>query len=156
MTPMTAMVMMMETSINSSPGRATEFKKVQIPDRIYFKIGDVAELVGVKPYVLRYWETEFPMISPQKSNTGQRVYRRTDVETVVLIKTLLYDERYSIEGARKRIRELRKEGELKSFKKEITETPREELAINELKRAKALAREIKQLAQAPITQLFAF
>jgi DNA-binding transcriptional MerR regulator len=153
--------MAMETSTNSSPEKRArefkpEFKKVQIPDRIYFKIGDVAELVGVKPYVLRYWETEFPMISPQKSNTGQRVYRRTDVETVVLIKTLLYDERYSIEGARKRIRELRKEGELKSFKKEITETPREEMALGELKRAKALAREIKQLAQAPITKLFAF
>src|ERR1700733_14833541 len=83
--------------------------KVKIPDRLYFRIGDVAELIGVKPYVLRYWETEFPMISPQKSDSGQRVYRRADVETVMMIKKLLYQERYSIEGARKRIKELRSE-----------------------------------------------
>src|SRR6185295_8266192 len=89
-----------------------------IPDRLYFRIGDVADLVGVKPYVLRYWETEFPMISPQKSASGQRVYRRSDVETVLLIKHLLYEERYSIDGARKRLRELRKDGGLKAFKQE--------------------------------------
>src|SRR4051794_1157928 len=89
-----------------------------IPDRLYFRIGDVADLVGVKPYVLRYWETEFPMISPQKSASGQRVYRRSDVETVLLIKHLLYEERYSIDGARKRLRELRKDGSLKAFKQE--------------------------------------
>ncbi len=92
--------------------------KVEIPDRLYFRIGDVAELLGVKPYVLRYWESEFPMISPQKSSSGQRVYRRGDVETVFMIKHLLYEERYSIEGAKKRIKELRREGELKLFKEE--------------------------------------
>src|SRR6185437_13235953 len=87
---------------SSAGGEAAEgvsaIETVKIPDRLYFKIGDVAELVGVKAYVLRYWETEFPMIAPEKSNTGQRVYRRADVETVVLIKTLLYEKRYSIEG----------------------------------------------------------
>jgi DNA-binding transcriptional MerR regulator len=91
---------------------------VQIPERLYFRIGDVAELVGVKPYVLRYWETEFPIVAPTKSGTGQRVYRRTDVENLLLIKHLLYQERYSIEGAKKRIRELRKEGELKAFREQ--------------------------------------
>jgi DNA-binding transcriptional MerR regulator len=95
----------------------------KIPDRLYFRIGDVAELIGVKPYVLRYWESEFPMISPEKSPSGQRVYRRTDVETVMLIKQLLYTERYSIEGARKRISELRKHGELKLAKKAAGSTP---------------------------------
>lgn len=84
----------------------TSTNKVQIPDRLYFRIGDVAELVGVKPYVLRYWESEFPVIHPQKSPSGQRVYRRSDVETVLMIKHLLYEERYSIEGARKRLKEL--------------------------------------------------
>jgi len=128
--------------------------KIQIPDRLYFKIGDVAELIGVKPYVLRYWETEFPMIAPEKSKTGQRVYRRSDVETVLMIKTLLYGERYSIEGARKRIRELRKEGELKSFKKEVAQPDRDETVVAGLKRAKTLAREMKQLSQTPITKLF--
>ncbi len=129
--------------------------KVRIPDRLYFKIGDVADLLGVKPYVLRYWESEFPMISPQKSNSGQRVYRRSDVETVVMIKTLLYDERYSIEGARKRIKELRKEGELKTFKKEAVTPNRDEAVTAGLRRAKQLAQEMKKLSQSPIEKLFA-
>lgn len=92
--------------------------KIQIPNRTYFKIGDVAELVGVKPYVLRYWESEFPVIHPQKSTSGQRVYRRGDVEMALVIKHLLHEERYSIEGAKKRLKELRKKGELKVFKEE--------------------------------------
>lgn len=82
---------------------------IEIPNRLFFRIGDVAELIGVKPYVLRYWETEFPSISPQKSSSGQRVYKRGDVETLAKIKKLLYEERYSIEGARKRLKELKSE-----------------------------------------------
>lgn len=78
--------------------------------KIYFRIGDVAEIVGVKPHVLRYWETEFPMVHPAKSGAGQRVYRRPDVEALLLVKHLLYKERYSIEGARRRIRELKRDG----------------------------------------------
>lgn len=96
-----------------------ESKTQRIPNKMYFRIGDVAELVGVKPYVLRYWETEFPMIAPDKSSSGQRVYRRADVETVFLIKHLLYKDRYSIEGARNRIKELRKEGGLKKLLKKV-------------------------------------
>ena len=87
--------------------------QLEIPNKLYFKIGDVSDLVGVKPYVLRYWESEFPAISPDKSSTGQRVYKRSDVEMLLLIKHLLYSERYSIEGACKRIRDLRKQGRLK-------------------------------------------
>jgi DNA-binding transcriptional MerR regulator len=78
----------------------------QIPDRLFFRIRDVARLVGVKPHVLRYWEKEFPVISPQKSASGHRVYSRRDVQTVLLIKHLLHEERYSIEGARKRIKQV--------------------------------------------------
>ena len=63
-----------------------------IPEKIYFKIGEVCELVGVQPHVLRYWETEFPMLSPQKNRSGQRSYRRRDVEMALRIKELLYDE----------------------------------------------------------------
>ena len=85
---------------------------VQIPERLYFRIGDVADIAGVKTHVLRYWETEFSEIAPEKSSTGQRVYRRRDVETVLLIKKLLYSEKYSIDGARRKLRELRREGEL--------------------------------------------
>jgi DNA-binding transcriptional MerR regulator len=128
-----------------------------IPDRLYFRIGDVADLVGVKPYVLRYWETEFPMISPQKSASGQRVYRRSDVETVLLIKHLLYEERYSIDGARKRLRELRKDGVLKAFKAEtLSQRPSGASAVDsgspsKISREAAetiiqLARELKMLA----------
>jgi DNA-binding transcriptional MerR regulator len=133
---------------------ASSGQKIKIPDRLYFKIGDVADLLGVKPYVLRYWESEFPMISPQKSNSGQRVYRRSDVETVVMIKTLLYDERYSIEGARKRIKELRKGGELKSFKKEAASPNRDEVVVEGLRRAKQLAKEMQKLSLTPIDKLF--
>jgi DNA-binding transcriptional MerR regulator len=73
----------------------------EIPDKLYFRIGEVSRLAGVKPYVLRYWETEFPVISPKKSGTGHRLYRRKDVELVLEIKRLLYDKRFTIEGARK-------------------------------------------------------
>ncbi|MCC6389776.1 MAG: MerR family transcriptional regulator [Bryobacterales bacterium] len=72
----------------------------EIPDKLYFRIGDVSKLAGVKAFVLRYWETEFPQLAPKKSGTGQRLYRRKDVEAVLEIKRLLYDERFTIEGAR--------------------------------------------------------
>jgi len=72
----------------------------EIPDKLYFRIGEVSALVGVEPYVLRYWETEFPVLSPKKSGTGHRLYRRKDVELLLQIKHLLYSERYTIEGAR--------------------------------------------------------
>ena len=72
----------------------------EIPDKLYFKIGEVAELLSVEPYVLRYWETEFPVLSPKKSGTGHRLYRRKDVELLLRIKHLLYEKRFTIEGAR--------------------------------------------------------
>jgi DNA-binding transcriptional MerR regulator len=77
-----------------------------IPDKPYFKIGEVAEIAGVEPYVLRYWETEFRSIKPEKTRTNQRMYRKRDVETVLHIKRLLYDEGYRIDGAKRRLREL--------------------------------------------------
>src|SRR5579863_857474 len=73
----------------------------EIPDKLYFRIGDVARLAGIKPYVLRFWETEFPSLGPKKSGTGHRLYRRKDVELVLEIKQLLHEKRYTIEGARK-------------------------------------------------------
>src|ERR1700726_6843 len=72
----------------------------EIPDKLYFKIGEVSELLGVEPYVLRYWETEFSILSPKKSGTGHRLYRRKDVELLLRIKHLLKEKRYTIEGAR--------------------------------------------------------
>src|SRR5262249_45971717 len=76
-----------------------------LPDRLYFKIGEVARLVGVKPYVLRYWETEFSVVRPGKTRSRHRLYRRKDVETLLEIRRLLYAERYTIEGAKRRLRE---------------------------------------------------
>jgi DNA-binding transcriptional MerR regulator len=73
----------------------------EIPDKLYFRIGDVARLAGIKPYVLRFWETEFSGLGPKKSGTGHRLYRRKDVEMVLEIKRLLYGQRFTIEGARK-------------------------------------------------------
>jgi DNA-binding transcriptional MerR regulator len=72
----------------------------EIPDKLYFKIGEVSELLGVEAYVLRYWESEFPPLAPKKSGTGHRLYRRKDVELLLRIKHLLYEKRYTIEGAR--------------------------------------------------------
>ncbi len=74
-----------------------------IPEKIYFKIGEVCDLVGVQAHVLRYWETEFPQLSPQKNRSGQRSYRRKDVEISLRIKELLYDEMFTIAGARKKL-----------------------------------------------------
>ena len=71
-----------------------------IPDRLYFKIGDVARICGVETYVLRFWETQFPQLKPNKSGTGQRLYRRNDVELALKIKQLVHDEGYTLSGAR--------------------------------------------------------
>src|SRR6187455_1049321 len=86
---------------------------VVIPEKIYFKIGEVCELVGVQAHVLRYWETEFSMLSPQKNKSGQRSYRRRDVEIALRIKQLLYTEMFTIAGARKKLLQESREGKSK-------------------------------------------
>ncbi len=83
------------------PEHAIEQVRPEIPDKLYFRIGEVSRLAGIKPYVLRFWETEFSSLGPKKSGKGHRLYRRKDVELVLEIKRLLYDKRYTIEGARK-------------------------------------------------------
>ena len=75
----------------------------KIPDKLFFKISEVCEIVGVEPYVLRFWETEFPSYAPEKSKAGHRVYKRKDVENVLRIKELLYDRGFTIAGARKQL-----------------------------------------------------
>lgn len=130
---------------------------VTIPDRLYFRIGDVSEILGVKPYVLRYWESEFSSIAPQKSSTGQRVYRKADVETLLLIKSLLYDQRYSIEGAKKRLKELRKLGELATSKKlavqNLDQGKQDDSHTQELKK---LLRDFSELLKQPVSEFFKF
>jgi len=77
----------------------------EIPDKLFFKIGEVSQLVGVEAYVLRYWESEFKGLSPKKSSSGQRMFRRKDVELLLRIKELLYGRKFTIEGARKALSE---------------------------------------------------
>jgi DNA-binding transcriptional MerR regulator len=89
----------------------------EIPDKLYFKIGEVSELLGVEPYVLRYWESEFPVLSPKKSGTGHRLYRRKDVELLLRIKHLLYEKRFTIEGARQSLQSEARAPKPKSVKR---------------------------------------
>lgn len=86
-------------------GKSARSAEIVIPDKLYFRIGEVAELCRLPAYVLRFWETEFPQLKPVKSSTGQRMYRKRDVESVVRIKKLLYEDGFTIAGARAHLRE---------------------------------------------------
>src|SRR5205823_13366738 len=96
--------------VSSKNTRAAD---VVIPEKLYFRIGEVADLCHLPAYVLRFWETEFPQLKPVKSSTGQRMYRRKDVESVLRIKQLLYEEGFTIPGARQHLR-----AEIKTDKKQ--------------------------------------
>lgn len=100
----------------------------RIPQKLFFRIGEVCDLIKVQPHVLRYWETEFPMLAPQKNRAGQRVYRRKDVEMVVRIHNLLYEEKFTIAGARKRLLEETKKGAAPRLKANVREK------VNEVER----------------------
>jgi DNA-binding transcriptional MerR regulator len=102
------------SSKRKSSGKSSKTSEILIPEKLYFRIGEVARLCRLPAYVLRFWETEFPQLKPVKSSTGQRMYRRRDVENVVRIKQLLYDEGYTIAGARQHLRD-----EGKSDKKQV-------------------------------------
>lgn len=92
----------------SHPSQKRAVETPTIPDRLYFKIGDVARLLKVEPYVLRFWESQFPQLKPNKSGTGQRLYRKRDVEIAVEIKRLVYGEGYTLSGARQALGQARK------------------------------------------------
>src|SRR6187455_1161665 len=77
--------------------------ETKVPNKLFFKIGEVCEITDTQPYVLRYWESEFPALAPAKNSSGQRIYRRRDIETVLRIKQLLYEEGFTIAGAKKRL-----------------------------------------------------
>lgn len=108
---------------------------VAIPEKLFFKIGEVCELAGVQAHVLRYWESEFPMLAPQKNRAGQRVYRKRDVEMALRIKELLYEDQYTIAGAKKRLtNELRGGGKLKVVGNEEETTSESAAAVPETAR----------------------
>jgi DNA-binding transcriptional MerR regulator len=92
-------------SLRKKATKKTRNAEVIIPDKLYFRIGEVATLCRLPAYVLRFWETEFPQLKPVKSSTGQRMYRKRDVESVVRIKQLLYEDGFTIVGARAQLRE---------------------------------------------------
>ncbi len=103
---------------------AIEEQRPEIPDKLYFRIGEVSRLAGIKPYVLRFWETEFSTLGPKKSGKGHRLYRRKDVELVLEIKRLLYEKRYTIEGARKHLDTRGRDGAAKSAESVTRKTGR--------------------------------
>lgn len=90
----------------------------EIPDKLFFRIGEVSSMLGLEAYVLRYWETEFPSLSPKKSGTGHRLYRRKDVELLLKIKHLLYEKRFTIDGARQFLQAEAKAASMKDSKQE--------------------------------------
>jgi DNA-binding transcriptional MerR regulator len=111
-----------------------------IPDKLYFRIGDVARLCEVPAYVLRFWETEFPNLKPNKGGTGQRLYRRKDVETALRIKHLLYDLGYTIPGARQVFKSdaaSKTEASAPAFAPSNTETPTEAVILSEARSAQS-------------------
>ncbi len=92
-----------------------------IARKAYYSIGEVCDLTGLKPHVLRYWETQFEVLHPNKNRAGNRVYRPKDIEVVLLVKHLLYDEKFTIEGARQRLLDLRREGDLEEERQVVLE-----------------------------------
>ena len=100
-----------------SEGAATS-NAPEIPDKLFFRIGEVSTMLGLEPYVLRYWETEFPTLSPKKSGTGHRLYRRKDVELLLRIKHLLYEKRFTIDGARQYLQDEARNMHQKDIKQE--------------------------------------
>ena len=122
-----------------------------IPNKLFFKIGEVCEITDTQPYVLRYWESEFPALAPAKNSSGQRIYRRKDIETVLRIKQLLYDEGFTIAGAKKRL-ETEMSGGTPQARAAEPETS-EELATPGDDRTKAVLLEVRDQIREILTLL---
>jgi DNA-binding transcriptional MerR regulator len=97
---------------SAPPGERNGPTDELIARKVYYSIGEVCDLTGLKPHVLRYWESQFDVLNPTKNRAGNRVYRAKEIELILLVKHLLYEEKYTIEGANQRLLDLRKEGEL--------------------------------------------
>lgn len=118
---------------DGSDGERRAPRREPVAKRAYYSIGDVCDLTGLKPHVLRYWESQFETLQPGKNRAGNRIYRPPEVELVLLLKHLLYEEKFTIEGARRRLREMRSEGALEEerhqvLSPEVLATMKEELA----------------------------
>lgn len=139
---------------------ATQLKRKQdvesttIPDRLYFKIGDVARICGVETYVLRFWETQFPQLKPNKSGTGQRLYRRHEVELALEIKRLVHDEGYTLAGARQTLESGNRRRAPESVRAVRPSSPaaRQDAVAATVGHARAELREIVDQLAAPATR----
>ncbi|MBN2369060.1 MAG: MerR family transcriptional regulator [Vicinamibacteria bacterium] len=120
----------------------------KIPNKLFFKIGEVCEITDTQPYVLRYWESEFPSLAPAKNSSGQRIYRRRDIETVLRIKQLLYEEGFTIAGAKKRI-----EAEMTGRVNTPTPTPTPQVVHVEEERLRAAVHEVRDQLRGILTLL---
>ena len=123
--------------IAKKPARKTASVEVMIPAKLYFRIGEVSRLCGLPSYVLRFWETEFSQLKPTKSSTGQRMYRRLDVENVLRVKKLLYEEGFTIAGARQHLRT-----EVKKKQNPLPFVPPSEDNLTQIKQLRQGLREI--------------
>jgi DNA-binding transcriptional MerR regulator len=103
----------------ATPPDGSPRERAPLVKRAYYSIGEVCDLTGLKPHVLRYWETQFQALQPGKNRAGNRVYRPAEVELVLLLKHLLYEEKFTIEGARRRLREMRTEGALEEERHQV-------------------------------------
>lgn len=130
------------SSRNKAGAKSVRTADVVIPEKLYFRIGEVARLCRLPAYVLRFWETEFPQLKPVKSSTGQRMYRHKDVENVLHIKKLLYEEGFTIAGARQHLR-----AEIKADKKQ-SPLPFPERTASDLKHIQQGLREILAMLSA--------
>lgn len=138
-------------------GTPTPISGTPIPDKLYFRIGDVAKLLGVEAYVLRFWESEFPQLKPNKSGTGQRLYRKRDVELALRIKQLLYADGYTIAGARQvfaaESRETKKTNQSELPLKRVNSQPAsngQAVAASQLQTLRTELREILGILSAPV------
>jgi len=105
---------------------------ITIPDKLYFKIGEVTDITGLESYVLRFWESEFPIISPKRTESGQRLYRKSDVESVLMIKNLLYVKKFTIEGAKKFLKDAGKQKKIPPPPADIEDIRTELLQIRDM------------------------
>ncbi len=140
--------------MTTQPSRKQAIESPSIPDRLYFKISDVARICGVETYVLRFWETQFPQLKPNKSGTGQRLYRRRDVETALEIKRLVHDQGYTLAGARQVLEPASRRRNAQSslpLRGSARDGGREAVAAA-VGRARAELREIAALLAAPVAR----
>lgn len=112
----------------------------RIAKKEYYAIGEVCELVDLKPHVLRYWETQFPMLNPSKNRSGNRVYQRKEIKLILLVRKLLYEDKYTIDGARQKLDELRREGTVREASGEALEGASLSMLRDELREIRELLR----------------